>query len=173
MRKFDIANDDYLRLLSSTEMCEMIPSLLEKHYGIQMANIWKFGVSTGLYLDIMLKIKMNSISDEKATVTTIKARTDETHEVFLPSEALDIIYSIRMAHPNSTYLFQSHRSRNIAKKISSPLTRQAVSLAFREVGKILGISITPRTMRQMHLVQSIDRLSPSERKLIESYVNIT
>ncbi len=154
MKKIEIIT----KPLPNAEMRERIPTLLGKHYGIQMANIWKFGVSTGLRLGDMLAIEMKSISDCKSLITIHKARTGETQELYLPLEATEVISSIRKAHPSSKYLFQSHRSRNVTNKKLSPVTRQAVSLAFREVGEILGIPLTPQMMRQIHIARYIDRL---------------
>lgn len=152
MKKMEITNASRMQLLPNAEMCERIPALLEKHYGIQMANIWKFGISTGLRLSDILEIKLESISGGKALVTMHKSRTGAVQEVFLPPEALEVISSIKKAQPDSKFLFQSHRSRNVANKKSSPVTRQAVSLAFREVGEILGIPLTPHMMRQIQIV---------------------
>lgn len=170
MKKMAITNKTLLQSLPNAEMCKKIPVLLEKHYGIQMANIWKFGINTGLRLSEMLTIKLENISGKKALITINKTRNDEMQEIFLPSEARELINSIRKAHPGSKYLFQSYRSRNVINKKSTPVTRQAVSLAFRGVGEILGIPLSPHMMRQIHIVQSIDQLDPSERKLIEFYL---
>jgi len=143
----------------NAEMHERIFTLLEKHYGIQMANIWKFGISTGLRLDDMLSIEMENISGRKALITIHKARTGKVLEIYLTPEAMEIINSIRETHPNSKYLFQSHRSRNVANKEPRSVTRQAVSLAFRGVGDILGMQLPPSMMRQIHIVRYINRLA--------------
>lgn len=156
MKKMEITNKSLRQLLPNAKMCEKIPVLLEKHHGIQMANIWKFGINTGLRLSEMLAIKLENISGNQALITICKTHTNEIQEIFLPSEAQKVINSIRKAHPDSKYLFQSYRSRNVTNKKSSPVTRQAVSLAFREVGEILGIQLNPHMMRQIHIVRAND-----------------
>lgn len=170
MSKMEVTNKSPRQLLPNTKACEEIPMLLEKHYGIQMANIWKFGISTGLRLRDMLAIKFVNISGDKALVTMHKYCTGETKEIFLSSEALEVINSIKKEHPKSEYLFQSHRSRNVINKKSSPVTRQTVSFAFREVGRILDIRLTPHMMRKICILRSIDQFSPSEHKLMQTFL---
>ncbi|PTP74926.1 site-specific integrase [Vibrio splendidus] len=172
MKQMDVIDKSLHQLLSNPEICERIPVLLEKHYGIQMAHIWKFGVNTGLRLIDMLEIELESISNGKALLTKHKQPNGPKQEVVFSPEALEVINSIRKAHSKSKFLFQSYRSRNVTNKKCAPVTRQAVSHAFREVGEILDIRLTPHMMRQIHMIRSMGQFSPSERKFMELYLRL-
>ncbi|MFA0896640.1 tyrosine-type recombinase/integrase [Vibrio cholerae] len=140
-----------------------IPTLLRKHYGDQMANIWMFGINTGFRISELLDIKMENVSEvsnplESRTNVIITFKSIKaTHSPFadrqieLNSQASDIVNSIRKAHPDTIYLFQSYRSRNVRNREAGPITRQAVSQAFKEIGEILGIELTPYSMRKIFI----------------------
>tara|TARA_R110001583_G_scaffold1612_7_gene12722 strand:- start:1616 stop:2137 length:522 start_codon:yes stop_codon:yes gene_type:complete len=171
MKEIKRTNEAQRQLISNKEMLERISVLLEKHHSIQMANIWKLGIITGLRLSNILEIKLENISSEKAFITKNKSLNGEMQEVILSSEALKIINSIRKANPDSEYLFQSLRSRNVTNKESRPLTRQAVNFAFKEVGDMLNIQLTPNMMRHSYITQFLSHLTPSEIKLTKYYLN--
>ncbi|MCC4860124.1 hypothetical protein BCU71_07895 [Vibrio lentus] len=168
----EVANKAISKLVTNIEVYKRVPLLLEKHHSLQMANIWKFGVSTGFRIGDLLAIKFDDISGDQTFVTIFNQRNRETEKVFLAPDAIEIINSIKKATPNSEYLFQSHRSRNVDENKRRPLTRQAVSLAFRDVGEILGFPLTPHMMRQVRMVLPLRQLqlTPSDQRFIEHYL---
>ncbi|MEZ9723077.1 tyrosine-type recombinase/integrase [Vibrio splendidus] len=168
----EVTNKAKNKLVTNIEVYKRVPLLLEKHHSHQIAYIWKFGVSTGFRIGDLLAIKFDDISEDQTFVTIFNPRTRKTKKVLLAPEAIEIVNSIKKANPSSKYLFQSHRSRNVDKNKKRPLTRQAVSLAFREVGEILGIPLTPHMMRQVHMVQPLRRLqlTLSDQRFIEYYL---
>ncbi|MCG9702256.1 tyrosine-type recombinase/integrase [Vibrio natriegens] len=153
--------------IKDKKVLSAIPTLLRKHYGDQMANIWVFGVNTGLSISELLNIKMenitvkvlNPIDSRKNLLVAFeskKARNRSSRQILLNSKASDIVNSIRKAHPNAIYLFQSYRSRNVSNRAAGPITRQSVSQAFKEVGEILGIELTPNSMRKTYFNLSLE-----------------
>ncbi|OCQ10004.1 hypothetical protein AKH16_01460 [Vibrio parahaemolyticus] len=62
MKSIKFSNDNILQLAKSNEALEQIPLLLKKRYGNQMADIWAFGVITGLRIVDKLNIRFENIS---------------------------------------------------------------------------------------------------------------
>ena len=120
--------------------------LLTKRYGEQMADIWNFGVNVALRISDLLNIQLADIKGDKLVIQ--EGKTDKKANILLNSKALEIVNSVRSRDPDSIYLFQSRRSRNITNKPAKPLTRQAVSAAFKDVGETLDIALGTHSMRK-------------------------
>ncbi|EIE1222428.1 tyrosine-type recombinase/integrase [Vibrio parahaemolyticus] len=158
MKSIKFSNDNILQLAKSNEALEQIPLLLKKRYGNQMADIWAFGVITGLRIVDKLNIRFENISGDKLTIK-LGEKGKKTHEVALSSEAQKIIRSIKNKHPKSKYLFQSH-ARGVG--INKPITARSVHIAFKEVGESLSISLAPHMMRHIYAMRFFKSFSPSE-----------
>ncbi|MGM6660503.1 tyrosine-type recombinase/integrase [Vibrio parahaemolyticus] len=151
-------------VIKDQKVLSAIPTLLRKHYGDQMANIWVFGINTGFRISELLDIKMenikvvvpNPLESRENVLIAFESKTTRNgpladSQISLNSQASDIVNSIRKAHPDAIYLFQSYRSRNVSNRVAGPITRQAVSQAFKVVGEILGIELTPYSMRKIYI----------------------
>ncbi|TOG86025.1 hypothetical protein CGI92_25215, partial [Vibrio parahaemolyticus] len=80
MKSIKFSNDNILQLAKSNEALEQIPLLLKKRYGNQMADIWAFGVITGLRIVDMLNIRFKNISGDKLTIK-LGEKGKKKHEV--------------------------------------------------------------------------------------------
>lgn len=143
------------------DVLNMIPRLLEKHYNEQIADVWRFGINTALRISDLLSIKLSDIEqhNDSHQVRLVEQKTGKAAEVYLNDSAMAIVRKIRTIHPDNVYLFQSY-SKN-QKKIK-PITRQAVSGAFKEVGNIVGVSINTHSMRKTrgyHIYQNTKNIA--------------
>ncbi|TOI00535.1 tyrosine-type recombinase/integrase [Vibrio parahaemolyticus] len=148
-------------VIPTSEQIKKIPILLKKHFGEQFADFWKFGLQTGFRTEEILNLRFAQFSYEQldrnpenrlftCEIESRRTRSKVRKQVLSPS-AEKIIRNIENKHPNSKFVFQSYRSRGVSNKRPQPLSRQAISHAFKEVGEILGIKLTPVTMRQLAL----------------------
>jgi integrase len=127
-------------------MLAVIPTLLSKNHSSQLSDVWSFGVNVALRISDLLSIKMSDIQGDRLSLT--EAKTGKMAHILLNSKALNIVDSVRSNHPNSTYLFQSMRSRNIINRDDKPISRQAVSTAFKDVGETIGVDLGTHSMRK-------------------------
>jgi len=123
------------------EQVQVISFLLEKHYSSQFADIWNLGINLALRITDLLSITKDQVCLEKHTISMVEAKTGKTAKIKLNEKALAIVSSLMN---NTQYLFES-KSRNANGK---PLTRQAVSQAFKAIGEIVGVHLGTHSMRK-------------------------
>jgi len=155
-------------------MLMVIPTLLGKHYGEQLADVWSFGVNVALRISDLLSIKMSDIQGDR--VSLIEAKTGKVASIQLNSKALEIVDSVRSQHPNTVYLFQSRRSRNVVNKSPKPISRQAVSNAFKEIGQTVGVELGTHSMRKTrgyHLYKRTNDIARVMKMLRHSSEGVT
>lgn len=148
--------------------------LLAKRHGEQMADIWSFGVNVALRISDLLKIRFTDIKGDRLIVQ--EGKTDKEANIQLNSKALEIVNLVRSRDTNSVFLFQSKRSRNITNKPAKPITRQAVSAAFKDVGETLGIALGTHSMRKTrgyHLYKKTNDIARVMKMLRHSSEAIT
>lgn len=122
-----------------------IPSLLTKHYGEQMADIWEFGINVAIRISDTLNIKITDI--ENGRLQVVESKTGKVADISLNDKAAAIVNKIISNHPDTTYLFQSRSSRNVSNR-TKPLSRQAVTIAFKGIGEIIGVKLGTHSMRK-------------------------
>ncbi|HHB1596970.1 TPA: tyrosine-type recombinase/integrase [Vibrio campbellii] len=143
----------------TSQQAKKIPILLKKHFSEQLADFWKFGLETGFRTEEILNLKFSqffyeqSYGEPRRLFCEIESKRGHIsiYGRKLSSSAEEIFHKIKHKHPKSEFLFQSYRSRNVSNKEPKPLSRHAISRAFKEVGEILGIKLTPAAMRQLAL----------------------
>ncbi|WP_052485326.1 tyrosine-type recombinase/integrase [Vibrio tasmaniensis] len=144
----------------TSQQAKKIPILLRKHFSEQLADFWEFGHETGLRPEEIRNLNFSQFIEQQShsepncffyEIESRKARTTVCDSKQLSPVATKIIRKIRNKHPDSKFLFQSYRSRNVSNKEPQPLSRQAISRAFKEVGEMLGMKLTPMSMRQLAL----------------------
>jgi integrase len=124
---------------------EGVGRFLGKHYGEQMLDVWDLGLQLALRISDLLSIKISDIKNDK--VELVESKTGKLAVIHLNSKAIGVINRIRVEHPESTYLFQSNKSRNLNGRVK-PISRQAVTKAFAEAGDALGIRLGTHSMRK-------------------------
>jgi integrase len=122
----------------------MIHTLLEKNNGQIYADIWKFGVNASLRISDLLKLKYSDCDLNARLVKLVEEKTGKAKEVRLNDAAIAVITLRKQEHPNDVWLFQAHSNRNSDK----PIARESVARAFKEVGNILGLTISTHSMRK-------------------------
>lgn len=132
--------------VKTTRDIHAITTLLEKHHGQQMRDVWVLGLNLALRISDLLSIKFSDIDNNFLKIKEGKTRKLAT--IKLNSTATEIIDRIKQDHPDSEFVFQSRRSRNIDKSKPNAITRQAVANAFKEVGDIVGIQLSTHSMRK-------------------------
>lgn len=121
-----------------------ISLLLRKHHSEQLGDIWDFGLQVALRISDLLSIRFDQIEGDQLSIT--EGKTHKRAYITLNSKALEIVARIKQSNPNAVYLFQSNRARNV--KTIKPISRQAVTKAFSEVGAIVGKRLGTHSMRK-------------------------
>jgi len=135
-----------VQAVKDVSMLQVIPTLLTKHHSEQIGNIWHFGVNVALRISDLLSIQITDIVGDRLTIT--EGKTKKKAIIKLNEKALNIVAEIASKHPDNIYLFQSMSSRNVVNRSPKPLSRQAVSTAFKSVGEIVGIDLGTHSMRK-------------------------
>ncbi|QUX93530.1 integrase [Marinomonas sp. A3A] len=117
--------------VKSLETLKKIEQALRENVGNIYADIWILGVHSGLRSSELLAITFEDISDH--TLTIINGSTGKERKVWLDSTVLDVVTKRREANPEHKYLFQSDSNRS--KALEKPISREAVSKAFKAVGE--------------------------------------
>lgn len=117
--------------VKSLETLEKIEQALRENVGDIYADIWILGVHSGLRSSELLAIAFEDISDR--TLTIKNKSTGKDRKVWLHSNVLDVVTKRREANPEHKYLFQSDSNRS--KALEKPISREAVSKAFKAVGE--------------------------------------
>jgi integrase len=123
---------------------EMVHSLLRRKYLPIYADIWKIGVNSSLRIGDLLSIKHKDLNLSRRSLKLIDQKTKKPNEIRLNAPALEIIHKRWLEQPDDVWLFQVHSNRAANK----PISRQAVSKVFREVGEQLGLTINTHSMRK-------------------------
>lgn len=150
-----------------------IPSLLTKHYGEQMADIWEFGINVAIRISDTLNIKITDIENERLRIT--ESKTGKVADISLNDKAMKIINKITSNYPGTTYLFQSRYSRNVSSR-TKPLSRQAVTIAFKGIGDIIGVKLGTHSMRKTrgyHLYKKTNDITRVSAMLRHSSTAVT
>jgi len=151
----------------------VIPALLKKHHSKQMSDVWEFGLNVALRISDTLDIKFSDIVNGRLEI--VEGKTNKRASIALNSKALAIVDNIRQQHPLDVYLFQSRSSRNLSGKIK-PVSRQAVSTSFKNVGEILGIKLGTHSMRKTrgyHLYKRTNDIARVSKMLRHSSMGVT
>ena len=127
------------------EQIEQVERKLRKHYGDIYADVWVLGVNVALRISDLLSIRLADVVG-RDTLTLTEAKTGKVRLITLNARARDVIKRRAAANPHHEWLFQSTSNR--AKASCKPITRQAVSAAFKEVGEIVGIHLGTHSMRK-------------------------
>lgn len=130
-------------VVDSVARIKIISNLLTKHHGQQISDIWEFGINTPLHISELLNIRFADVVGERLEVA---GRTP----IQLNRKAVSIVNRLHRNHPTHKYLFQSHRNRQAINRAAHPISRRYVTKAFTDVGRILKIPLTPKTMRKTH-----------------------
>jgi len=155
-------------------MLSVIPSLLNKHYGEQLANVWSFGVNVALRISDLLSIKLTDVEGDKLTLR--ESKTGKVAKIQLNLKALSIVDAVRSKHPESVYLFQSRRSKNVTNRQPKAISRQAVSNAFKDIGDTVGIQLGTHSMRKTrgyHLYKKTNDITRVMKMLRHSSEGVT
>lgn len=132
--------------IKDIETIKLVSLLLKKRYGQQMADVWDLGLNLALRISDLLSIQFSQISANRLTLK--EGKTGKQATILLNPKAMDVINRIRLDNPYHLYVFQSHRSRYSINKTPRPLTRRAVSKAFKEIGDELRLSLGTHSMRK-------------------------
>jgi integrase len=117
--------------VKNLETLKKIEQALRENVGDIYADIWILGVQSGLRSSELLAITFEDIRDH--TLTIINESTGKEKKVWLDSNVLDVVNKRREANPEHKYLFQSDSNRS--KALEKPISREAVSKAFKAVGE--------------------------------------
>lgn len=128
------------------ETVRLISHLLERHCSKQMSDVWNIGLNLALRISDLLSIKFSDIVDDRLII--YEGKTGKRAEIKLNGKASLLIDEIRKRHPNHLYLFQSYRNQQSINRIATPITRRAVSKAFKLVGDELNIRLGTHSMRK-------------------------
>ena len=121
--------------------------MLLKHCGSQIKDIWKLGLLLGLRIDELLQLQFSDLTEDSLYIKQFKARTHSIATISLHPKGKALILNIKKQHPTDKFVFQSRNSRNIKNKEAKPISRQAVYRAFKEVGDIMEVKLTPNSIR--------------------------
>lgn len=137
----------------------MIHTLLEKNNGQIYADVWKFGVNSSLRISDLLKLKYSDCDLSARLVKLVEEKTGKSKEVRLNDAAIAVITRRKQDHPTDIWLFQVHSNRASDK----PIARESVARAFKEVGNILGLTISTHSMRKSRGKAMFDDGVPLEK----------
>lgn len=146
--------------VKDTETILQIEKLLEKHYSLQMAQIWSVGIQLALRITDLLSLQWSDVDLKRQRINITELKTGKSANIKLNAKAVAILTAMKTAHPGSIYVFESRLSRNRLNAAPSPLTRQAVAQAFKAVGAIVGVQLSTHSMRKTrgyHLYTQSDR----------------
>lgn len=135
-----------VEVIKDLRKVRIISQLLEVRCSKQMADIWNFGLNVALRISDLLSIRFSDVNGEKLSL--ISGSTGKVTEIRLNRKAILLINEIRLRHPTHIYLFQSYRNQQSINRIARPLTRKAVTKAFKLVGDELGIQLGTQSMRK-------------------------
>ena len=152
----------------------LISHLLEKRFSNQMALVWNIGLNLALRISDLLAIKFDDIQSDRLILT--EQKTGKVASIKLNVKSLDLILQIRQEFPGHIYLFQSYRSQQTINTLPRPISRRAVSQAFSEVGKEVGINLGTHSMRKTrgyHLYQNTKDIARVMKMLRHSSEAVT
>lgn len=160
--------------IKDLDKVRLISHLLEIRCSKQMADIWNIGLNLALRISDLLSIKFTDIRDGRLII--FEGKTGKRAEIKLNDKALMLINDIRLRHPMHIYLFQSYRSQQSLNIEARPLTRKAVSKAFKLVGDELSIRLGTHSMRKSrgyHLYKKTNDIARVMKMLRHSSEGVT
>ena len=143
-----------VQAIKKLDTINLISHLLEVRYSKQMADIWNIGLNLALRISDLLSIKFSDLQQDRLIIHETK--TGKLANIKLNAKVIEAIDKIKVSHPSHIYLFQSYRNNQAKYAKAKPLTRRAVTKAFRLVGEELKISLGTHSMRKTrgyHLYQ--------------------
>ena len=123
---------------------DLVTRLLLKRYGPLYADIWKVGLNLSLRISDLLSLRYDQLDLAGRSVHLIEQKTGKPKTLRLNPVALAIIERRRGERPQDVWLFQVDCNRAKHK----PISRIAVSKAFKEVGDSLGLRLNTHSMRK-------------------------
>jgi integrase len=134
--------------IKNIEDISKVSDLLQKHYSLQLSQLWNFGINVALRISDLLDIKFTDITkvDGAYRLRIKEGKTKKLADIKLNSKAVEYYQTIKAANPDNIYLFQSMSSRAVTAV--RPLGRSYVSRAFKDVGDILGLTIGTHSLRK-------------------------
>jgi integrase len=97
-----------------------------------------------LRISDLLSLKYTDFNLKDRTLNLTESKTGKAKSIRLNQTAMDIIVKRKQDHPNDVWLFQVHSSRAKDK----PISRAAVSRAFKDTGDMLNLTINTNSMRK-------------------------
>ena len=151
-----------VQAITDTDKINEVSELLEKHYSLQLKQLWSFGLNVALRISDLLAIKFTDVKklDGKYRLTVTEKKTKKRANINLNENAVAIFKEIKKAYPNNVYLFQSMNSRAVTT--IKPLGRSYVSAALKEVGEMIELHIGTHSMRKTrgyHLYKKTNDIS--------------
>jgi integrase len=143
------------------EEIKKVEDLFLRHCGTQVKDIWRLGTCLGLRINALLQIKFSGLDGDILQIEPSTNPNNRISKIHLTPTAKEIILSIKKQHPLDTFVFQYRNSRNIKNREFKAISQQAVSKAFKEVGDILNVKLSPHSMRLV-AVNNLSQNSISE-----------
>ena len=151
------------------EEIKKIEGLLSSHCGTQIKDIWRLGICLGLRINELLQMKFSDLNGDILQVELSKSRHNSISNIHISPSAKEIISSIKKQHPKDKFVFQSRNSRNIKNRESKPISRQAVYKAFKEVGDILNVKLSPHSMRHAAVLNMLQ--NNNSENFVSNYIH--
>lgn len=106
------------------------------------ADIWTFGIQVALRISDLLSITFDDCQGDRLIIK--EAKTGKVRQIALNTTARAVVERRRNEHPDHTYLFEVESNRAKGK----PVSRVAVSVAFKAVGDEIGVALGTHSMRK-------------------------
>jgi integrase len=135
-----------VQAIKKLDTINLISHLLEIRYSKQMADIWNIGLNLALRISDLLSIKFSDLQQDRLVIKETK--TGKLANIKLNAKVIKAIEDIQVSHPDHIYLFQSYRNPQAKYSKAKPLTRRAVTKAFRIVGEELKVALGTHSMRK-------------------------
>ena len=137
------------------DMIKTIELVLTDQYGTLYGDIWKVGINTALRITDLLSVRYDQLEDESLIIT--EQKTGKTRSITLNKAVLEVVSRRKLDNSKHEYLFQSDSNRS--RSLNKPVSRVAVSKAFKAVGDRNSIKIrlgthSMRKTRGYHLLKS-------------------
>jgi integrase len=151
-----------VQAIKDTYKINEVGELLEKHYSVQLKQLWSFGLNVALRISDLLATELTDIKkmDGKYRLQVTEKKTKKKANISLNDNAIAIFKKIKATYPDNKYLFQSMNSKAVTT--IKPLGRSYVSAALKEVGEMIDLHIGTHSMRKTrgyHLYKKTNDIS--------------
>jgi integrase len=126
------------------EQIALVYTILNKEFGEIYGDIWKVGLNISLRISDLLNLRYTDFDLANRELSLRKSKIDKAKSIRLNQTVIDIITKRNKEYPNDVWLFQVHSSRAKDK----PISRAAVSRAFKDTGDMLNLTINTNSMRK-------------------------